>query len=54
MNLAARLRAFWLRLGSALTGDVPHPFSSEYPWPGGCWCNKPEEDPVHADGRRRQ
>lgn len=49
--IAARLvslRSWWLKLGSALTGDVPHPFAEEYPWPGGCWCSRPADDKVHV------
>lgn len=52
-TLSARLvsiRSWWLKLGSALTGDVPHPFAAEYPWPG-CWCSKPEDDKAHGSAR---
>ena len=45
--MTRRFAAFaaWLnRLGGALTGDSPHSFASEYPWRGGCWCDRPEAD----------
>lgn len=41
--------AVW-QAGRLLTGDAPHRFAAEYPWPYGCWCNKPEDDPVHQAG----
>ena len=49
MNRLAALAAWWLRLGGAVTGDVPHPYAAEYPWPagGGCWCDRPEEHEKH-------
>ncbi len=50
-RLLVALACWWSRLGSALTGDVPHPFAADYPWLG-CWCDKPEDHPVHT-GRRR-
>lgn len=52
MTCLAALVAWLNRLGSALTGDAPHPFTAEYPWHGSCWCGKPEEHEVHQGARR--
>lgn len=45
----ASLAAWWHQLGGALTGDAPHRFAAEYP--GGCWCDKPEEHEIHGGTR---
>lgn len=34
-----------------MTGDVPHRFATDYPWHG-CWCDKPEDNPVHWSAER--
>lgn len=48
MTCCLRSLAAWLaRLGGAMTGDAPHRFAAEYPWPYGCWCDKPPDHPVH-------
>lgn len=41
------LAAWWIRLGGAINGDAPHPYAAEYPWTWSCWCDRPEEHPVH-------
>lgn len=52
MTRPLRSLAKWLsRLGGAVTGDVPHRFATDYPWHG-CWCDKPEDNPVHWGAER--
>lgn len=51
-GLLCSLTAWLARLGGAMTGDTPHRFAAEYPWPYGCWCHRPEEHEVHRSARQ--
>jgi hypothetical protein len=48
MTAVLTAMASWLtRIGGALTGDVRHQYTAEYPWLGTCWCGRPEDHPLH-------
>lgn len=43
-----RLADWLLRLGGAPTGDAPHRYQPEWPFPWRCFCDRAEDHPVHA------